>query len=146
VVIPLFQTQKMTAIEEVLKTINNIKTKGNLLSETEILSILEATKSITKHKELVSSIIFLYTTLSCNAKENTKTLTKRELQILQQIGNGNDTKNIALTLNLSISTIETHRKHIRKKLGLVGKDKLLAYAILNNITELNNTKNNLNNS
>lgn len=136
----------MTAIEEVLKTINNIKTKGNLLSETEILSILEATKSITKHKELVSSIIFLYTTLSCNAKENTKTLTKRELQILQQIGNGNDTKNIALTLNLSISTIETHRKHIRKKLGLVGKDKLLAYAILNNITELNNTKNNLNNS
>lgn len=132
----------MTAVQEVLKTINNIKTKGNLLSETEILSILEATKTITQHKELVNSIIFLYSTLNSHVNYNTKTLTKRELQILQEIGNGNDSKSIASKLNLSISTVETHRKHIRKKLGLIGKDKLLAYAILNNITNLYKTKNN----
>ncbi len=123
----------MTAIQEILITINEINKKSNLLSKGDILTLLEATKSITKHKELINSIIFLFTTQDYNIQNTTTRLTKRELQILQQIGYGKSTKDIALLLNLKSSTIETHRKNIRKKLGLIRKGKLIQYAILNNL-------------
>ena len=123
----------MTAIQEILKTINDIKKKSRLLSKEDIHTLLEATKSITKHKELINSLIFLYTTQDHTIQKKTVLLTKRELQILQHIGYGKNTKYIATLLNLKSSTIETHRKNIRKKLGLVGKGKLIQYAILNNL-------------
>ena len=123
----------MTAIQEILKTINDLKKRSRLLSKKDILTLLKATKSITKHKEQINSLIFLFTTQDHNIQNKTTLLTKRELQILQQIGSGKSTKDIALLLNLKSSTIETHRKNIRKKLRLVGKGKLIQYAILNNL-------------
>ena len=48
----------MKAIKEVLNTISNIKKKGQLLSKEEIISILEATKTITANKETINSLIF----------------------------------------------------------------------------------------
>ena len=123
----------MTAIQEILKTINDLKKKSRLLSKEDIHALLKATKSITNHKELIDSLIFLFTTQDHKIQKRTVLLTKRELQILQQIGFGKNTKEIALLLNLKSSTIETHRKNIRKKLGLVGKGKLIQYAILNNL-------------
>ena len=121
----------MTALKEILQTINRIKNEGHLLSKEEILSTLEATKAITIHKETLNSLIFFFTTLDIKKKNNT--LTKRELQVLQYIGNGISSIHIAKKLNLSASTIETHRKNIKKKLGLIGKGKLIEYAILNNL-------------
>ncbi|NOY46743.1 MAG: hypothetical protein GXO84_00725 [Chlorobi bacterium] len=129
----------MTAVEEVLYTIKSIKTKGSLLSKAEILSVLKATKSITKHKQIVNALIFAFTNVDSKNYKNTSLLTSREQQILKLIGNGNESKTIAIQLELSISTIETHRKNIRKKLGLVGNGKLLEYAILNNLQQ--NTSN-----
>jgi DNA-binding CsgD family transcriptional regulator len=45
-------------------------------------------------------------------------LTRAEIQISNLIKQGMDTKEIAELLNLSITTIETHRRNIRKKFGL----------------------------
>ncbi|GAA4953683.1 hypothetical protein GCM10023314_29110 [Algibacter agarivorans] len=100
----------MAALKEILKTINSIKKEGHLLSKEEILSILEATKSITTHKESVNSLIFFFSTLDIKTQNKVNTLTKRELQVLQYIGNGKSSIRIAKKLNLSTSTIETHRK------------------------------------
>lgn len=123
----------MTAIKEILKTINDLKKKESSLSKDDVLSVLKATKTITKHKQIVNSLISLFKTLDSKTFYKVETLTKRELQILKCVGNGKNTKDIALLLNLKSSTIETHRKNIRKKLGLVGKGKLIEYAILNNL-------------
>ncbi|GAA3652676.1 response regulator transcription factor [Flavivirga jejuensis] len=127
----------MTAFQEIIKTINNVKRKGNLLSKKDILSVLKATKQITKHKELINSLIFFFTTLDSKALNKIDILSKRELEVLQYIGHGKSSINIAKKLGLSISTIETHRKNIRKKLELVGKGTLIQYAILNNLRMLN---------
>ncbi len=123
----------MPPIQELLKTINDLKKKNNLLSKGDIRTLLEATKSITEHKELVNSLIFLFNSQNHNIPKKTARLTKRELQILEQIGHGKNTKDIALLFNLKSSTIETHRKNMRKKLNLVRKGNLIQYAILNNL-------------
>jgi PAS domain S-box-containing protein len=48
-------------------------------------------------------------------------LTPIEIQVASLIRQGYSTKNIALSLFISSGTVNIHRKHIRKKLGLNGK-------------------------
>ena len=45
-------------------------------------------------------------------------LSRRELGIFELIGEGHGTRRIAELLSLSVSTVETHQRNIRKKLGL----------------------------
>ncbi|HEX2929052.1 MAG TPA: response regulator transcription factor, partial [Candidatus Binatia bacterium] len=45
-------------------------------------------------------------------------LTRRELQVLQLIADGKSTKEIAAALEVSVKTIETHRKQIMDKLDI----------------------------
>jgi len=45
-------------------------------------------------------------------------LSDREMEVFMQIGSGRTTTQIAINLNLSIKTVETHRAHIKQKLGL----------------------------
>lgn len=49
-------------------------------------------------------------------------LSPAEMRICQFIQAGSPTKDIASALNLSVETVQTHRKNIRRKLGLHGKD------------------------
>ena len=61
---------------------------------------------------------------------NKKTiLSKSEREILQLIGRGLTSNEIAEERYCSVSTVETHRKNMIKKLGLQGKGELLRYAI-----------------
>jgi DNA-binding CsgD family transcriptional regulator len=48
-------------------------------------------------------------------------LTPTEIQIAKQIRHGYTTKKIAQFMNVSPRTVETHRKNIRRKIGLEGK-------------------------
>ncbi len=57
-----------------------------------------------------------------------QSLTDRELEILQLIGQELRSSQIAKKLNISIKTVEAHREHIRKKLGLDGALDLNQYA------------------
>jgi two-component system nitrate/nitrite response regulator NarL len=56
-------------------------------------------------------------------------LSKSERAILTYIGQGKTSSEIAAIRFNSVSTIETHRKNIIRKLGLHGKGELLRYAI-----------------
>ncbi|MBN1798070.1 MAG: response regulator transcription factor [Spirochaetales bacterium] len=56
-------------------------------------------------------------------------LSDREAQVFQLIAEGNRTSVIAEKLNLSISTIDTHYTHIKKKLGLNDTTELVQYAV-----------------
>jgi DNA-binding NarL/FixJ family response regulator len=57
-----------------------------------------------------------------------QSLTDRELEILQLIGQELRSSQIAKKLNISIKTVEAHREHIRKKLSLEGALDLNRYA------------------
>jgi len=61
--------------------------------------------------------------------EPLKNLTPRERQVLRFIGAGYTPAEIARELKLSINTVETHRKHLKDKLGFSTSRDLFKYAI-----------------
>lgn len=48
-------------------------------------------------------------------------LTSREIEVADLIREGEQDKNIAQLLNISLETVKSHRQHIRRKLGIYGK-------------------------
>jgi DNA-binding NarL/FixJ family response regulator len=56
-------------------------------------------------------------------------LSDRELEVLQLIGKGQTTAQIADKLCLSVKTIETYREHLKQKLNLKSGPELVRYAI-----------------
>lgn len=56
-------------------------------------------------------------------------LTSREQTILLELAQGKSNKEVALALDISVRTVETHRKNIKRKLGISSTAGLTRYAI-----------------
>lgn len=56
-------------------------------------------------------------------------LTTREQTILLQLAQGKSNKEVAAALDISVRTVETHRKNIRRKLGISSTAGLTRYAM-----------------
>ena len=63
-----------------------------------------------------------------SARTPIETLSNRELEVFQLIGNGKKTSEISKLLHLSVKTIETHRHRIKVKLQLDDANKLVREA------------------
>ena len=63
-------------------------------------------------------------------------LTPREREIVQLLAEGKSTKEVAVTLGLSVKTAETHRSNIMRKLQLHSVSDLVLYAVRNNIVHV----------
>jgi two-component system, NarL family, response regulator NreC len=62
-------------------------------------------------------------------------LTDREVDVLRRIALGHTNREIAEQLYLSVRTVETHRQHIQRKLGLDTRAELVAYAVKHGMFE-----------
>jgi DNA-binding NarL/FixJ family response regulator len=62
-------------------------------------------------------------------------LTARQREVLQLIAEGQNTKDIAARLNVSIKTVETHRKQLMERLDIHDVAGLVRYAIRAGIIE-----------
>ena len=56
-------------------------------------------------------------------------LSNRELQVLNLIGRGKTTREVAENLNLSVKTVESHRQRIKKKLNFQTSAQLVQFAV-----------------
>ena len=56
-------------------------------------------------------------------------LTSREQQILLQLAQGKSNKEVGIALDISVRTVETHRKNIKRKLGISSTAGLTRYAM-----------------
>src|SRR5256714_10952006 len=63
-------------------------------------------------------------------------LTAREREIAQLVAEGKSTKEVAVTLGVSVKTAETHRSNLMRKLGLHCVSELVLYAVRNNIVQV----------
>jgi DNA-binding NarL/FixJ family response regulator len=63
-------------------------------------------------------------------------LTPREREVVQLLAEGKSTKEVAVALDLSVKTAETHRANIMRKLELHSISELVMYAVGNNIVQV----------
>ena len=61
--------------------------------------------------------------------EDREALTEREQTILLQLAQGKSNKEVAGSLDISVRTVETHRKNIKRKLGISSTAGLTRYAM-----------------
>jgi DNA-binding NarL/FixJ family response regulator len=62
-------------------------------------------------------------------------LSGRERQVLQLVGEGKTTKDIAVHMGISVKTAESHRAHLMKKLDIHETASLVRYAIRNGLIQ-----------
>jgi ATP/maltotriose-dependent transcriptional regulator MalT len=93
----------------ILPYIEKLKRNKPESNEVNYLNIIESNL-----KEIVSPFA---TKLSFQFLD----FTPREIMIADLIKDGKQDKNIMEILNISLDTVKTHRKNIRKKLGIYGK-------------------------
>ncbi len=103
---------------------------GYVLKESAVDDILNAVLTVGKGKSYLSP------SLGMVMVKPHVGLTNKEEQILRCIATGMTSAAMAAELYLSEKTIESHRRNICKKLGLEGKNALLAYAMSNKDTIL----------
>ena len=109
---------KSSAFEELVQAIKTVRMDHDYLSPSISRTVIEQCRQrVPQDEQSVFSI-----------------LSDRERQVLQQIAEGNSTKEVAANLNIGAKTVETHRHRIMEKLGMHSVAELTKYAICEGIT------------
>lgn len=74
--------------------------------------------------------------LFCHTHQQDDNLTKREVEVLIGVVNGQLNKEIAESLNISVHTVVRHRKNITTKTGIRSQSGLTIYAISKKIVNI----------
>ena len=69
------------------------------------------------------------TALEPTTSDGRETLTGREQTVLLELAMGKSNKEVAINLDISVRTVETHRKNIKRKLGINSTAGLTRYAL-----------------
>ena len=106
---------------------------GYITKEEGTEKVIEAIRLLMQGKRYLSDKVAekMMDTLmgnSSGAEGAVESLGDRELEVLELIGAGLGSREIAEKLHLSIKTIESHREHMKTKLGLTRAPELVSYA------------------
>ncbi len=114
-----------------------------LLKQTAYEELLRAVRAVMKGKKYLSpdvarGVMDAYVELSRPQSERPAfvVLTDREREVLQMTAEGKSTKEIADGLEVSVKTVETHRRNIMEKLDLHSVAELTKYAIREGLTSV----------
>lgn len=109
--------------------------KGYVMKQEPTDHVMEAVRRILKgevhlSKKMSDRLLHKMTQPhSSPTISDVETLSDRELEVYRLLGQGRGTRQIATELHLSISTVETHRAHIKEKLSLNSTPELLRHAV-----------------
>jgi two-component system, NarL family, response regulator NreC len=110
--------------------------RGYVLKDSTETDLITAVKAVTSGKSFFSPAVsrllvedYTRQLQGRNLEDSYDLLTAREREILQLAAEGKSNKEIANLLNLSVFTVETHRKNIMEKLNLHGVPELILYAV-----------------
>ena len=116
---------------------------GYVLKSRAYEELVRAIREVMNGKKFLSpdiarGVVDEYVEMSSSTSANPAfvVLTDREREALQLITEGRSTKLVANSLNVSIKTVETHRRNIMEKLNLNTLAELTQYAIREGITSV----------
>ena len=145
----------MTYIHETLSDLKNLIMKSlpdacsNEKRISVLLSIYNLQQDLDHHTCIEDDVLVpmvrmlespgRFTATYDNAQQDAQReeLSAREKEILVSVAQGLLNKEIADRHNISINTVITHRKNITRKIGIKTVAGLTAYAILNNLIDIN---------
>lgn len=130
--------------EQVVREVLDAGARGFLLKSDAARDLVTATEALSRRKTYFTSRVttmLLQGYLNGSTAEKPvmaecKRLTHREREVVQLIAEGKSNKEVAVTLGLSIKTVETHRSNILHKLELHSTTELVMYAVRNNIVQV----------
>ena len=110
--------------------------KGYLLKDSPREDVLAAVRAAAAGRSFLSRRIslmlqedYMQQLESKGLEDSYELLTSREREILQLLAEGKANKEVAAVLNISLTTVETHRGHILQKLSLHSTADLILYAV-----------------
>ena len=86
--------------------------------------------------QITDAVVHDYIRLAAEEEGPADPLTPREREVLQLLAEGDSTKEMAARLNVSVKTVETHRRQVMEKLDLHSVAELTKYAIRTGLTSL----------
>jgi DNA-binding NarL/FixJ family response regulator len=114
---------------------------GYLLKEDAETELIKAIQTLQKGDIYISPLLSTQLRNLLTEKhiefQTESSLTLRESEILQLIAHGKSNTEIGDLLSISIKTIESHRKHIMRKLNLKNTVELVKFAIKNGYIAIN---------
>jgi len=110
--------------------------KGYLLKDSAESDLIEAIRAVSEGKAFFSPEIskilvedYVRDMKKRGAEDSYELLTSREREILHLLAEGKSNKDVATLLNLSLYTVETHRRNLQDKLNLHSLAELILYAV-----------------
>jgi DNA-binding NarL/FixJ family response regulator len=108
---------------------------GYVLKDAEDLDLVGAVKAVARGGSYFSPAVatqlrmHLVTPSEPAGDSELSLLTDRERQVLQLVAEGKSNKEIATILDVGVSTVDSHRKHVLEKLGLHNTADLVRFAV-----------------
>jgi two-component system NarL family response regulator len=106
---------KDTPMPDLINAIDAVDAGGAALSPTMAGKLLDVTKQLLRHEELLAS--------------RKPSLTGREIEVLGLVAQGNTSREIGEILFISENTVKNHIRNILDKLGLHSRNEAVLYAV-----------------
>ena len=110
--------------------------KGYLLKESLRGDVIDAIRAVAQGRSFLTRKVrlmlqedYVRQMESRGLEDSYDLLTDREREVLHMVAEGKSNKEVAGLLNISPTTVETHRAHILQKLGIHSVPELILYAV-----------------
>jgi DNA-binding NarL/FixJ family response regulator len=126
--------------EELTRDVLQAGARGYVLKSDADQCLVAAVDSLRQHRPFLSStvaevVLDDYIHRTEDESVSHAVLTPREREIIQLVAEGKSNRETALTLSVSVKTIEAHRANIMRKLRFRSVSDLVRYAIRNKIVQ-----------
>jgi DNA-binding NarL/FixJ family response regulator len=132
----------ITDTDEAVRAVLDAGARGFLLKSDAARDLLSAIEALQHNKTFFTArvaemVLSGYRGATGTQKKSVvPNLTPREREVVQLLAEGKSTKEVAVDLDLSVKTAETHRSNIMRKLGLHSISELVLYAVRNSIVQV----------
>ena len=126
--------------EQMMRQALDAGARGYVLKSDAGEELLTAVEAVRRHRQFLSTRASQMLGDASVARPHGplytgKQLSPRERQVLQLLAEGKSTKDVAIVLDITVKTAETHRSNIMRKLDLHCLSDLVRYAIRNEMVQ-----------
>ena len=127
--------------EQIVREVLEVGARGFLLKSDAARDLVAAVEALQRRTTFFTSsvaeiVLNGYLNRRSDDRPVKDRLTAREREVVQLLAEGRTSKEVAVALNLSVKTAETHRTNVMRKLDLHSVADLVRYAVRNNIVHV----------